>query len=206
MSSSLAAMPADKSRNWRDRARALGPMLDAAAAADEEARELPAEVVEAIDRAGLFEIMVPTVVVCGDRDQTTSRWHSEQLGVRIPEARNVWVEGKGHLLNWEAPESLVAAVRSATLRMALRARGFLVVSREDARCARPTILSSGCGISLARKGKRRGTSGRASPWKKRFTSRSSSEWKLMTARRPPAARRETACGSISDTSSSSRLT
>jgi non-heme chloroperoxidase len=60
----------------------------------------------------LSEIMVPTVVVCGDRDQSTPRWHSEQLGVRIPDARNVWVEGKGHLLNWEAPESLVAAVRS----------------------------------------------------------------------------------------------
>jgi non-heme chloroperoxidase len=60
----------------------------------------------------LSEIMVPTVVVCGDRDQTTPRWHSEQLGVRIPEASNVWVEGKGHLLNWEAPESLVTAVRS----------------------------------------------------------------------------------------------
>jgi non-heme chloroperoxidase len=60
----------------------------------------------------LSEIVVPTVVVCGDRDQTTPRWHSEQLGVRIPNARNVWVEGKGHLLNWEAPESLVAAVSS----------------------------------------------------------------------------------------------
>jgi non-heme chloroperoxidase len=60
----------------------------------------------------LSEIVVPTVVVCGDRDQSTPRWHSEQLGVRIPEASNVWVEGKGHLLNWEAPESLVAAVRS----------------------------------------------------------------------------------------------
>jgi non-heme chloroperoxidase len=60
----------------------------------------------------LSEIVVPTVVVCGERDQSTPRWHSEQLGVRIPEARNVWVEGKGHLLNWEAPESLVAAVRS----------------------------------------------------------------------------------------------
>lgn len=60
----------------------------------------------------LSEIMVPTVVVCGDRDRSTPLWHSEQLGVRIPDARNVWIEGKGHLLNWEAPESLVAAVRS----------------------------------------------------------------------------------------------
>jgi non-heme chloroperoxidase len=60
----------------------------------------------------LSEIVVPTVVVCGERDRSTPRWHSEQLGIRIPEARNVWVEGKGHMLNWEAPESLVAAVRS----------------------------------------------------------------------------------------------
>lgn len=60
----------------------------------------------------LSEIVVPTVVVCGEQDRTSPRWHSEQLGVRIPDARNVWVEGKGHLLNWEAPESLVAAVRS----------------------------------------------------------------------------------------------
>ncbi len=60
----------------------------------------------------LSEIAVPTVVICGERDRSTPRWHSEQLGVRIPDARNVWVEGKGHLLNWEAPESVVAAVRS----------------------------------------------------------------------------------------------
>jgi non-heme chloroperoxidase len=60
----------------------------------------------------LNEIVVPTVVICGERDRSTPRWHSEQLGVRIPDARNVWVEGKGHMLNWEAPEALVAAVRS----------------------------------------------------------------------------------------------
>src|SRR5207247_3310011 len=51
------------------------------------------------------------------------------------------------------------AVRSATLRMALRARGFLVVSCADARTARPMSLSDGCGISLARRGSFRGTSG-----------------------------------------------
>src|SRR4051812_21801157 len=80
------------------------------------------------------------------------------------------------------------AVRSATLRVALRARGFLLVSSAEARTARPSSLSAGCGISLARSGKRRGTSGRASDCMKRFTMRSSSEWKLITARRPPAAR------------------
>jgi pimeloyl-ACP methyl ester carboxylesterase len=60
----------------------------------------------------LHEIVVPSVIVCGERDHTTPRWHSEQLGVRIPEARNVWIPGKGHLLNWEAPDEVVAAIAS----------------------------------------------------------------------------------------------
>lgn len=60
----------------------------------------------------LHEIAVPTVVICGSEDHSTPRWHSEQLGVRIPTARNVWVPDKGHLLNWEAPESLIEAVQS----------------------------------------------------------------------------------------------
>lgn len=60
----------------------------------------------------LHTLAVPSVIVCGERDQTTPRWHSEQLGVQIPVARNVWVPDKGHLLNWEAPEVVVAAVES----------------------------------------------------------------------------------------------
>lgn len=43
---------------WRKRARSLGPMIEAAAA-DETAREISADVVDAIDEAGLFSIMVP---------------------------------------------------------------------------------------------------------------------------------------------------
>jgi alkylation response protein AidB-like acyl-CoA dehydrogenase len=46
-------------RTWLQRARALGPMIDAAAADDESATELTAEVVAAIDGAGLFAIMAP---------------------------------------------------------------------------------------------------------------------------------------------------
>ncbi len=60
------------------------------------------------DRLG--EISVPTVVICGRRDQTTPPWHSETLGRDIPNARNVWVEHRGHMLNWEAPESLLQVV------------------------------------------------------------------------------------------------
>jgi len=64
------------------------------------------------DYARLGEVSLPTVVVCGEKDQTTPRWHSEKLGQDIPDARNVWVAGKGHLLNWEAPEALIEAVES----------------------------------------------------------------------------------------------
>ncbi|KIG19450.1 putative hydrolase [Enhygromyxa salina] len=64
------------------------------------------------DYERLDQISVPTVVICGDSDRTTPRWHSEQIGARIPNARNVWIPGKGHLLNWEAPESLVEAIVS----------------------------------------------------------------------------------------------
>lgn len=57
--------------------------------------------------ARLGEIDVPTVVVCGEEDQTTPRWHSEQMGAGIPGARNVWVAGHGHGMNWSAPTVLV---------------------------------------------------------------------------------------------------
>ncbi len=60
----------------------------------------------------LGEIEIPTVVICGTADATTPKWHSELLGSSIKGARNVWVEGKGHLINWEAPEELVNAVHS----------------------------------------------------------------------------------------------
>ena len=78
--------------------RALLPLLDA--------------LTRESDYDRLHSLATPTVVICGERDGTTPRWHSEQLGVRIPTARNVWVPDKGHVLNWEAPESLVEAVES----------------------------------------------------------------------------------------------
>lgn len=50
---------ASSSESWLERTRALGPMIDRAAADHEDATELAAEVVEAIDAAGLFAIMAP---------------------------------------------------------------------------------------------------------------------------------------------------
>ena len=60
----------------------------------------------------LHAIEVPVVVVCGEKDQTTPRWHSEQMGERILNARSVWIPGVGHMLNWEAPEVIVEAIES----------------------------------------------------------------------------------------------
>jgi non-heme chloroperoxidase len=60
----------------------------------------------------LGEIQMPCVVICGEKDRTTPAWHSRRLGAEIAGARNVWVPGKGHLLNWEAPEQVVDAIRS----------------------------------------------------------------------------------------------
>ena len=60
------------------------------------------------DRLG--EIGVPTVVMCGEKDGTTPPWHSEQLGRDIPNAENVWVPDRGHMLNWEAPDVLIGKI------------------------------------------------------------------------------------------------
>ncbi|MEQ8676312.1 MAG: alpha/beta hydrolase [Aggregatilineales bacterium] len=60
----------------------------------------------------LHEIKIPCVIICGEADKTTPRWHSETMGRNIPDARNVWVPHQGHLLNWEAPDVLVEAVQS----------------------------------------------------------------------------------------------
>jgi alkylation response protein AidB-like acyl-CoA dehydrogenase len=53
------ASPAVASGSWLERTHALGPMIDAAAARDEDATELAPEVVAAMDEAGLFAIMAP---------------------------------------------------------------------------------------------------------------------------------------------------
>ena len=58
----------------------------------------------------LAEIDLPTVVICGLSDRASPPRHSKRLSEQIPGARLVWVEGKGHMLNWEAPETLVAGV------------------------------------------------------------------------------------------------
>ena len=59
----------------------------------------------------LHEIGVPTIVLCGTSDQTTPPWQSERLADGVPGAQAWWVPRAGHMLNWEAPEAIVEAVR-----------------------------------------------------------------------------------------------
>lgn len=64
------------------------------------------------DRLHLIDL--PTVVICGEQDTTTPRWHSELMGSSIPGARNVWVPDAGHMLNWQATEELVDAITNVS--------------------------------------------------------------------------------------------
>jgi non-heme chloroperoxidase len=76
--------------------RALLPILKAFAREDRA------------DRLG--QITLPTAVVCGRKDKTAPAWQSERLASSIPGARMTWLDGVGHAVNWEAPNSLVDAI------------------------------------------------------------------------------------------------
>jgi indole-3-acetate monooxygenase len=60
MQEAPARLLAEPVVSWLERARAIGPAIDAAARRDEHAQQLAEEVVAAIDAAGLFAIMVPS--------------------------------------------------------------------------------------------------------------------------------------------------
>lgn len=58
----------------------------------------------------LREIQIPTLVLCGDRDQVTGIAESQALAGGIPDAVFVTVSGAGHLANQERSESFNAWV------------------------------------------------------------------------------------------------
>ena len=60
----------------------------------------------------LHEITVPTIVLCGRSDTTTPPWQSERLAASIPGAQARWVDGVGHMLNWEDPALVVDAIEA----------------------------------------------------------------------------------------------
>jgi pimeloyl-ACP methyl ester carboxylesterase len=60
----------------------------------------------------LADIPIPAVVICGERDRTCPRFHSERLGARIPGSRNVWLPDVGHMVNYEAPGIIIDAIEA----------------------------------------------------------------------------------------------
>jgi pimeloyl-ACP methyl ester carboxylesterase len=58
----------------------------------------------------LADVPIPAIVICGERDRTCPRFHSERLGARIPRSRNVWLQDVGHMVNYEAPDAILEAI------------------------------------------------------------------------------------------------
>ncbi len=58
----------------------------------------------------LGEIGLPCTVLVGSKDKTTPPFHTADLHAGISGSRLVTLEGKGHLLNWEAPDAVVEEI------------------------------------------------------------------------------------------------
>jgi pimeloyl-ACP methyl ester carboxylesterase len=57
-------------------------------------------------------ITLPCTVVYGARDKTTPAHHSEALQRGIAKSRLKRIEKAGHMLNWEAPETVAEVIQS----------------------------------------------------------------------------------------------
>src|SRR5215472_3222976 len=136
-----------------------------------------------------FDEQLPRLVTRGDERQRASHRDCEKDEVELDHY------------------AIDPEVRSAARSRALRARGFVASSASPGLSARPTSFSGGTGSASVAIGSR---ASRASPpkgceWRRKnsFTCRSSSEWKLITTRRPPVDKRGRAPCSANDNSSSS---
>jgi non-heme chloroperoxidase len=59
----------------------------------------------------LSKIKTPCVVMVGTADKSTPSFHSEDLVKGIANSRMVKIDGKGHLLNWEANLKIVEEIK-----------------------------------------------------------------------------------------------
>jgi len=60
--------------------------------------------------ASLKDIELPCTIVVGEKDKTTPPFHTDELHAGIRGSRLRRIPGKGHMLNWEAPEVLVEEI------------------------------------------------------------------------------------------------
>ncbi|MGQ9823542.1 MAG: alpha/beta fold hydrolase [Desulfotomaculales bacterium] len=70
----------------------------------------------------LREIKMPVLVVCGEDDQLTPVKYARYLQENIPGARLVLVPGAGHMVMWEQPEQVNAAIAGFLAELAGRSR------------------------------------------------------------------------------------
>jgi non-heme chloroperoxidase len=61
--------------------------------------------------SALPAIGVPVTVLSGDADRLTPRWHADLIVERTADARLVPIPGVGHMVNWESPDAIIAAVQ-----------------------------------------------------------------------------------------------
>ena len=67
------------------------------------------------DRYGeLGNISLPCRIVVGEKDKTTPPFHTDWLHKGIKGSTLRRIPGKGHMLNWEAPEILVEEIVALT--------------------------------------------------------------------------------------------
>lgn len=81
----------------------------------------------------LGEIAVPCTIIYGGSDKTTPALHSKMLHQGIRHSQLICVEHAGHLINWEAPTQIVAAIQAVPLPLSAqparqRATSVLVAS------------------------------------------------------------------------------
>lgn len=62
--------------------------------------------------AQIDDVAVPAVVITGTHDRVVPSGHAARLADGIPKARLVRLDGVGHVVPWEAPDAVVAAVES----------------------------------------------------------------------------------------------
>jgi non-heme chloroperoxidase len=55
-------------------------------------------------------IAIETRIVCGRLDSTCPAWHSERLGKELRNATNIWLPEAGHMLPFEAPDTILSAI------------------------------------------------------------------------------------------------
>lgn len=61
----------------------------------------------------LAEIGTPVRVLCGSKDRTTPGFHSRNIAHQVADGSLRWVDGAGHMLQWEAADEVLKEIQLA---------------------------------------------------------------------------------------------